>query len=334
MRRMMLLMGAVVVVVGAVMAAGCGGGGTSGGKTEEAAPSLPAGEIVFTRSLKAGGRPSLYVMKPDGSQVRLLMRNAADAAVSADGSRIAFERGGGIWLMRRDGTAPRQVTTPPKRVGDGDPAWSADSRTVFFSRRDSIFSVSADGSHLRRLTTPFQSEAMRDRGETFSDGEAAPSPDGRIVAYVGYFYDMESGIEAMRPSGDYGEPGVLLGVYEDGTPDRFFQWEYSPAWSPDGISLAFAGQAGHRWDEAQSLAIFVTSRTEPPHTVARPRGGSESLGEPAWSPDGTWIAFTRVTGAKSDVSELRLVHPDGTGLRRLTDGTPPDSSPAWLPPVR
>ncbi|HET9809067.1 MAG TPA: LpqB family beta-propeller domain-containing protein, partial [Candidatus Limnocylindria bacterium] len=51
--------------------------------------------------------------------------------------------------------------------------------------------------------------------------------------------------------------------------------------------------------------------------------------DPAWSPDGEWIAFQGDEGAARGIW---LVRPDGTGLRRLTDSTmSPASSPAWSP---
>ncbi len=51
---------------------------------------------------------------------------------------------------------------------------------------------------------------------------------------------------------------------------------------------------------------------------------------PAWSPDGTRIAFESTTDGKRSVYVMQA---DGQGLRRLTDatGTAADSSPAWSP---
>jgi Tol biopolymer transport system component len=37
--------------------------------------------------------------------------------------------------------------------------------------------------------------------------------------------------------------------------------------------------------------------------------------QPEWSPDGEWIAFL---SDRSGHVDLYVVHPDGTGLRRLT----------------
>jgi TolB protein len=45
-----------------------------------------------------------------------------------------------------------------------------------------------------------------------------------------------------------------------------------------------------------------------------------------WSPDGRWIAFTEGEAERSDVF---VVHPDGTGLRKLTSSA--DGLASWAP---
>jgi hypothetical protein len=105
-RRLLLVVSVVTVAVAGV-ALVLGVSGAGGG-----APPVPTGEIVFTRTVKEHGRSDLYVVAADGSHLRLLVRNGADAAVSPVGGRIAFVREDAIWTMRRDGTAQRQLTKP------------------------------------------------------------------------------------------------------------------------------------------------------------------------------------------------------------------------------
>ena len=51
----------------------------------------------------------------------------------------------------------------------------------------------------------------------------------------------------------------------------------------------------------------------------------------AFSPDGTWIAIQRVVDPNVPTAGLFLIHPDGTGLRRLTDDASGAGYARWSP---
>jgi len=73
----------------------------------------------------------------------------------------------------------------------------------------------------------------------------------------------------------------------------------------------------------------------------RPVADATSAGsfasEPAWSPDGNWIAFNSLPdssrpGGPTNPSGIYLVHPDGTDWHRISPtATDNDQSPAWSP---
>jgi Tol biopolymer transport system component len=52
---------------------------------------------------------------------------------------------------------------------------------------------------------------------------------------------------------------------------------------------------------------------------------------PAWSPDGTRIAYScRIDGGAADF-EVCVMNADGTGVQQLTDNTVPDLTVSWSP---
>ena len=43
-------------------------------------------------------------------------------------------------------------------------------------------------------------------------------------------------------------------------------------------------------------------------------------GWPTWSPDGRWLIFTSNRDQQPNVGQIYAIRPDGTDLKRLTDG--------------
>jgi Tol biopolymer transport system component len=326
MRRSLVVASVVVWVAGVVVSLAVAGGlGVGEGRS--------VGEIVFTRW--AGDRYSspsdLFVVALDGPRLRVLARDASAAAVSRDGRRIAFVRGDEIWVMRRDGSGQRQVTNPNKRpakqgtvppVSDSDPAWSPDGKTLYLSRfvwrtyEYSLFSVRSDGTGLRRFTKT-------------CDTDPAPSPDGRVVAFVSSDRcerSLESTVIAVTA---VGRPTRLPFVLPSSTWSMMFL--LSPAWSPDGTTLAYEAYDGDPEGNRIGKSGLYISRSDgsPPLRLVRPTTGNAPVGNPSWSRDGTWITYDRSVGEQGP-GDIWVIHPDGTASHRITSGKPNDTDPTWL----
>ena len=85
----------------------------------------------------------------------------------------------------------------------------------------------------------------------------------------------------------------------------------SPSLSPDGKRVAFVSNLSglpQVWlvDAAGGYPQLVTAL-------------DDSVGFVRWSPDGAWLAFTVAPGGGMN-EQVYLVRPDGTGLKRLTEG--------------
>ncbi len=86
---------------------------------------------------------------------------------------------------------------------------------------------------------------------------------------------------------------------------------FSPSFSPDGRTVAYVSNLGglpQVWtvDAAGGYPQLVTASDDP-------------VGFVQWSPDGAWLAFTQAPGGGMN-EQVFLVRPDGTDLKRLTDG--------------
>lgn len=98
----------------------------------------------------------------------------------------------------------------------------------------------------------------------------------------------------------------------------------SPAWSPDGLSLAYVSFEGGY------SAVFVQTLRTGQRTRVSARSGIN--GAPAWSPDGARLALT--LSRRDGNVDLYLLTLATQQLERLTEDTAIDTEPAWSPDGR
>ena len=158
----------------------------------------------------------------------------------------------------------------------GSPTWSPDDARIGFSAlaagRRNVYTALADGSDPRRLTTL---------------GGSAPAWSARNeIAFV-----RDGNIRVMA-RGHAQAPGALL------PGDK-------PTWAPGGLALAFAATSGSRGDRRKVTSVLYRVDLRGRGLLRLTTRRSE---DPAWTPDGRRVMFTRS---------------DGFNLRILSVGAPP-----------
>ncbi len=266
------------------------------------------------------------------------LTGVADPRLSPDGTTVAYvvtgldgeanEYRGAIWLAALEGSSPpRQLTAGGRR--DIDPRWSPDgSRLAFTSNRAGdtmqLYVLPVGGGEPRRLTD-LKEDVM----------QAAWSPDGATIAFVSRVrdaaYDEEDdkrraprrlarlqyklehvGWTADRPmhlftvpADGSGEPAqITSGDAEDA----------SPAWSPDGATLAFVSARHPDWDTEPVSDVYLVDAVgaadgDEPLRLTQ-GGGAVEL--PSWSPRGDRIAVLRYPGVFDDPRHTQVAVVDAT----------------------
>lgn len=255
-------------------------------------------------------------------QVRLVNRGRPEEGLtwSPDGQRLAYAS----LTPRADSdilvTNPRLTAVANITHGftnrSWSPSWSPSegTRIAFVGGAEGSFPyvASADGKHGLH-------------GEQGPTRIPFPYP---YVTGIDWFPDVRPGawflIEA--PSPETGIVGLYRVGLDGGGLELLVPDARNAAISPDAQKIAFVRDTNAK---ADLYVADLGSMTEQRLTSTANRNETE----PAWSPDGKWIAFTRLRQrygvSRSDVG---IVRPDGSDLHMVIHGRPYDaSSPAWRP---
>jgi dipeptidyl aminopeptidase/acylaminoacyl peptidase len=217
-----------------------------------------------------------------------------------------------IMAWAPDGTSVQLTRT---RTSDTQPSWSPDGRLIAFrtsrygtrlNAHEQIMVMSADGTGTRRVS--------RDADPVVFSSQPAFSPDGGRIVF-------RSNRDTRTRIAEVYSMDLQGGDVRRLTDTPGFDERY-PTLSPDGTTLLYASNRGGTW------GIWAANADgSDPRVVF---DGPAEDRAPAWSPDGTHIAFETWSEENVD-GEVRVVAADGTGMRTVTTNPSHDEGPAWSP---
>jgi dipeptidyl aminopeptidase/acylaminoacyl peptidase len=239
----------------------------------------------------------IYVVHPDGSGLRRLTDDPAldsHPRWSPDGSSILFisnrENGNQAWLLSvRDGTT-RQLTN--LTIGVCNPEWTPDGKRIIFTSdvypeygaNDSLNAAIDSSTEAGPLQAHMADRLLYRHWTSWKDGKRT-----HILA----FDIARSDLTDLTP-GDFDSPSFSIG-------------EKSFDVSPDGKEICFTSQRDGKEAQTTNKDLWTAS-TDGSAAVSITKDNLAFDGNPAYSPDGRYIAyrFQKVPGYESDLFRIGL----------------------------
>jgi len=266
---------------------------------------LLLGALVFLLSCgpataeEPTARPALAPIVPAPlGPIATILPQAAPTVVAPGETlpgRLLFVQGGNLWLWQ--GESGRQLTS----TGDAfQPAWSPDGDRIAYVRRDTSYSdlmiLPVSGGEPTQLTEDGPDSSVYSYERIYASMWAfypAWSPDGAKLAYAG-----QAGPPGGSPAAEY-RMSLFTIPAEGGRRAQIFAEAAGhvgrPAYAPDGQTIVFDFNPVEK--EPPALYRYSIAKDT---GMPQPGAPTQSY-DPAFSPDGRWLAFAARADDRTDI---------------------------------
>jgi serine/threonine protein kinase len=154
-------------------------------------------------------------------------------------------------------------------------------------------------------------------------GQVEPTPIGADYLQIAYA-STRTGVAQIYLTGLLGDEAIAITNMPSGA--------CQPSWSPDGSRLVFTSPCAIKKDSYQGSDLYIIN-ADGSGLVQLPSSPGGGDFEPAWSPDGQYIAFTSMRDGYMQIYSYTI---DDGSFRRLVDTktNKPARQPAWSPDGR
>ena len=282
------------------------------GKSQKTAFNLENAQITYLAIDEAYHR-QLYLIPATGGEVRQITNGKTGVwnySVSPDGTRLIYSApdngiGSELWLWQSKMSAPEKILSCPEE-SCSDVLWSPNTAQILYSRLE----FGDDQAYLGIPSLWWLDLESLETQPLFQDTQLPGynprwSFDGNWLSYTSaspqeiQIYNIQKGERQSLPT-EIGSAAV---------------------WSPNApqFLLADIQQLGDIYLSKISLYTLADS-----HLTPLPSAENFDDNNPAWSPDGEWISFSRAewaSGRAPSGDQLWISHADGSDAHPLTDDT-------------
>ena len=271
-------------------------------------PGVAESRIYFISNRT--GHKEVWAMDYDGAgqeQLTRLNSIALSPRVSPDGSRVAFSGlGGDSWQIFLYSLDLGRLVSFPHYGGDNfSPAWSSDGTKIALSSSmrsgdPEIYVADSTGGGPKRLTS-------------FKGSDVSPVFNPKTNAQIAWV------------SGRTGLPQIFVMDADGSNVQQITNEGYavSPAWSPNGLLLAFSWIRHYGPGAPGGQDIYLMDIASRQFVQLTHDSGRNDF--PSWSPDGRHIVFQ---STRTGTDQIWSMLADGTHQQQLTRNGK-NSMPNW-----